>query len=242
MRNRRNPFTLIELLVVIAIIAILASMLLPSLNKAREKALAVKCVSQQKQVALAVGFYLQQSNDVFYAPNSNNTSDPKVTGTHCTWAAMLYWEGLLPKSSVLLCPAFKNYNLGANAWGALNQSYGAIYVNSSPYLFNFKNAAYQKSPGPSRIAYAGCSYSVGQKSPMSRMIFWASGATPSTSESYGRPWLAHNDRANMLFMDGHVSPVARANGTVMSTSYGSSGALLPVNQFALADGTAYLTP
>ena len=65
---KKHPFTLIELLIVIAIIAILAAMLLPALNQARQRASAISCMSNLKQTGFALTVYADSFNDYFPAP------------------------------------------------------------------------------------------------------------------------------------------------------------------------------
>lgn len=73
--KRRSPnFTLIELLIVIAIIAILAALLLPALNKAREKGRAIACVNIMKQLGQAAIFYVDNFNGFWMHKSENVTA------------------------------------------------------------------------------------------------------------------------------------------------------------------------
>ena len=79
MRNSQRGFTLIELLVVIAIIAILAAILFPVFSKAREKARQTKCLSNQKQIVLAIMMW-SQDNDESLPPAQSVWTDLGLSG------------------------------------------------------------------------------------------------------------------------------------------------------------------
>ena len=78
--KKQKTFTLIELLVVIAIIGILASMLLPTLGKARKTAQQAVCVSNFKQIGVAINMYTDDNEDYMLSASSAATSS-RLAGT-----------------------------------------------------------------------------------------------------------------------------------------------------------------
>src|SRR5438094_2389105 len=99
-RHRKSAFTLIELLVVIAIIAILAAILFPVFAQAREKARAISCVSNEKQVALGILMYNTDydgrfpfhwySGETGVAPDPPFLNDPTIKSGTFGWNEAIY--------------------------------------------------------------------------------------------------------------------------------------------------------
>src|SRR4028118_1359145 len=87
-RSKGNAFTLIELLVVIAIIAILAAILFPVFAQARSKARQAACLSNQKQIGLAVLQYVQDYDETY--PRSNRAYQNEETTGQSSWMRHLY--------------------------------------------------------------------------------------------------------------------------------------------------------
>lgn len=214
---RKQSFTLIELLVVIAIIAILASMLLPALGKARKVAQRSDCANKLKQIAIGSLLYANEQDDYLMPALAK---DSEATYNQSSW-----WHRMLREKMVsdkgLFCPAntinafFDSTDKGVgyyNTYEMLNgnprtlqydlQLGGFIYENGNVLNELHKSFRIRR---PSLSVIAHCSINLTATSYFRRGyigVYYIHRYAVANS-TYTTP--AHEGRHNLAFTDGHIS-------------------------------------
>ena len=199
-------FTLIELLVVIAIIAILAAILLPALQNARDRAKTTNCSSNQKQVGQILSVYTGDFGSYFVShdvTSVNRGSLNDMSSRGWAWGnllELLYAKSAPATSRAFVCTAPANFNAIDNTSESIwSYTYGAPYTKIAEGKFAFKlnHTGIQKA-GFGKVAVITCAgKNNGIGTPFFKILI------NSSSESYARTAAWHNKKANMLFIDGH---------------------------------------
>lgn len=199
----RYYFTLIELLVVIAIISILATLLLPALSKAKEKAKQINCANNLKSHAMAF-FTYADANDG-YIPARNTSQHP---GSGWYWWYEAITNELLGKAPynrvftdkeklTMKCPASDEY--GGFSWTSVQ--YGINNHISGCDSENYKKL-FVKLRNPSVFIVEGDSKPQATYSYVIQPVPYPNTVDPTYT--IGRP---HGGRANLFFGDGHIGSI-----------------------------------
>lgn len=193
MKNRK--FSLIELLVVIAIIGILASLLLPSLGKARKKAQSSVCQNKLKQISTA-SFMYAEDNDNFAPLNDANNSD--------YWSKRMSQGGYLPEitaensnenGSPYKCP--NGAELDTYYTNNYSQNYRLGQIDSNGTVYTPYSLA---SSHTSQTAFYMDAWNV--KNNLFKSYFSEAKIYDSNKE---KAIARHNSKANIVYLDGHTS-------------------------------------
>ena len=181
LRARGHGFTLIELLVVITIIGILAAMLFPVFASAREKARQTSCMSNMRQLSMAVQLYLQDSDEVF--PPSTNYAAPPGNPSR-TWMPII--QPYLQTWQLLICPSASNTTSGPTFdWS--NRGEVSIGYNS---LTGYDPAGLE---APTTVAALGLIAESGRT-----VLFAETAAGPTSAKYRGYVFDPRNGKQNSL--------------------------------------------
>ena len=193
MLRRRAAFTLLELLVVIAIIAILAALLLPSLSSAKQRARATQCISNLRQISLAMSMYADDFGGLY--PESGNvivwnSTDPNTQ--KYSWMQQLI--SYMQNTNAYHCPADANsswsyFNGVRAAYVAANYNLASVdsrqILYASAYVLSGDTVDFLPTDSDKDDYTQNC-------------VGGAVNGTPWTQ------WQTHYNGQNILFDDGHA--------------------------------------
>lgn len=196
--HRKNRFTLIELLVVIAIIAILASIMLPALNQARDFARGAVCLNNLKQIGTGCIMYYDDDKGFFPIVHASWTS---VDGTNKIWPSFLipyngewhinkiYYPAGKKPNQTYLCPSHMT-----------TEPSGLLSYMGNVYMIEVPSYGIAKAVGMNQVRRPSIKYYLVEGSPKitNQYFFWPLYNADRMAER-------HRKQANVLFFDGHVA-------------------------------------
>lgn len=205
--RRIAAFTLIELLVVISIIMVLASLLLPSLKKAREIVIASSCANNLKQLGYGASMYCTDYNGYYPITTDSGASAP------ISWSIALFENKYFGNGDIFKCPGntkikYPSDNLNTNPIRcyAINLSIGNLSYDIDLYHVIFKQNEIASQEGHSYsnlLLFSDADqYVVKGYANNTGTIVYSTGR----SVNFDYP---HNNKINLLFRDSHVDKNSR---------------------------------
>ena len=208
-----SRFTLIELLVVVAIIAILAAMLMPALNQARQRARTSSCINQLKQIGTYMSQYFGTFDDRMPSVNMNASDTATEINKHhfrviipwCNgWSLTLDWGSWPTNRHLFICPEAQSKPDGKDEFNAdLDRNYVFYAGTNNHWVSSYASNVQLSGRRVTRSRHP------------SELMMWADGYIAARRDWYRQAngatkhlFFLHSLSNNMLFLDGHTQNIS----------------------------------